>query len=215
MGRARPTLPPAHRRFGVAFTDPRARRRWALVLLAATLTGLLVARVVSRAEQAHDRWGRRTDVLVLRQAVSSGDPLASVVVVESWPVGLVPTDAVTSVVDLADDAVAAGALSPGTPLTTAAVADQPGPTRPRVALPAGPAALPVSAGDTVDVWVTAVAVDPGGSPTTRRVAAGATVVEPEATPTDAGSVVVAVDPEDVAAVAEAAALSTITLVATD
>ena len=103
---------------------------------------------------------------------------------------------------------AAGPIDPGAPITRSLVdaADDAG--RRRVALPVGSAPLPLDPGDRVDVWATTDPSFADGVLATRRVAAGAVVAS-----ADHASVVVAVAPGEVAELAEAAALATLTLVA--
>ena len=142
--------------------------------------------------------------------MAAGDPVGGAVRVATWPLGLVPDGSFDRVDAVPDGAAAAGPLAPGTPLTDVAVitsADVP--TRPRVAVPAGLAVLPLFSGDRVEVWATVVAGGPDGGAGTRRVTEGATVVA-----ADGETVVLSVDADDIAAVAEAAALATVTLVAT-
>lgn len=207
MGRVRPSLPrhrlPLHRR---VLADPAALRRWLLVAALALSAASITWRVVAAADGARADWGTTRAVLVTERAVAPGDPVAPVVE-RRWPVALAPPDALDAV---PPDARAAGPLDPGVPLTASAVvADGRDPDRARLALPAGADRLPLEPGDRVDVWTT---VDPsltGTAPRTRRVAADVTVVI-----ADVDTVVVAVDRTDVAALAEAVALATITLVAT-
>ena len=96
----------------------------------------------------------------------------------------------------------------GSQAITDAMVERRGSERRTVALPVPTARLPVTEGDRVDVWATA---DPAsvadGAPLTRRVAVGARVAAAAE-----GSVIVEVAPRDVAALADAAATATITLV---
>ncbi|MEO6987377.1 MAG: SAF domain-containing protein [Aquihabitans sp.] len=190
--------------------DPRSLRRWVLVALAATVTAFMVAQVVVRAEHARTRWGTRQTVLVVADPVPAGQPVGPALRAEEWPIMLVPVGAFDRLDAVPDGATALGPLAAGTPLTDVAVTGAvDGATRPRVAVPSGLAVLPLSVGDTVEVWATVVSVDPGAGPTTRRVTEGATVVT-----TDDETVVLTVEAHDIEAVAEAAALATVTLVAT-
>lgn len=208
MGRVRSSVPrsrlPLHRR---PLADPRALRRWLLVALLAAVTAAITGSVLSRAESARSRWGSTRPVLVTDRAIEAGDPLAGAVTEARWPRALVPDDALTR---LPDEAVAAGPVAAGSAVAGMLVAergDPVGPDRRRVALPVGVARLPVAAGDRVDVWAT---VDPSISGTrlsTSRVAVGAVVTE-----AGAEAVVVAVAADEVPAVAEAAALATVTVV---
>lgn len=178
--------------------------------LAATVTAVMVAQVVVRAEQTRARWGTRQTVLVVADPVPAGQPVGPALRTEAWPVTLVPDGSFDRFDAVPDAAIAVGPLAAGTPLTDVAVtAPDDGATRPRVAVPSGLAVLPLSVGDTVEVWATVVSGGPGAGPTTRRVTEGATVVT-----TDDETVVLTVEPHDIEAVAEAAALATVTLVAT-
>lgn len=212
MGRVRPPRPrrriprsrlPLHRRL---LADPAGLRRWLLVLALATTTAILTGSVLARADRARHRWGETAPVLVADRTLEPGDRLTDAVSTKRWPLALVPPDAASTV---APEATASRTIGPGIAITTDAL-DPPGPEasdRRRIALPVGAAPLPVTAGDRVEVWTT---VDPslaGGELSTRRVATEAVVAS-------AGerSVVVAVAVDDVAAVTEAAALATVTLV---
>jgi hypothetical protein len=207
VGRVRPSVPrhrlPLHRR---VLADPAALRRWLLVIALALAAASITWRVVAAAEDARAAWGTTRSVLVTEAPVAAGEPVDAVVE-RRWPVALAPPDALGT---LPTDARAAGPLAPGVPLTASALAARGTDLdRSRMALPAGANPLPLDPGDRVDVWTT---VDPsltGAAPTTRRVAADVTVVT-----ADPDTVVVAVDHEEVAAVAEAVALATLTLVAT-
>lgn len=207
MGRVRPSVPrhrlPPHRRL---LADPAALRRWLLVTTLALTAASITWRVVAGAEAARAEWGTTRSVLVAERPMAAGDPVDAVVE-RRWPVALVPPGAIDA---LPPGARAAAPLAPGVPLTDAALIERgQGLDRPRVALPAGANRLPLEPGDRVEVWTT---VDPsltGTAPTTRRVATDVTVVA-----ADADTVVVAVDPEEVAPLADAVALATLTLVAT-
>jgi Flp pilus assembly protein CpaB len=175
-----------------------------VVVALAALTGLLVSRAMAAAESARHRWGETRPILVAERARAAGEPLHGATRTVRWPVGLVPEGALT---DVAPGARAAGPVDAGAPVTRALVASGDDDGR-RVALPMGGAALPLDPGDRVDVWAT---TDPSlgdGGLTTRRLATGAVVAS-----ADHAAVVVAVAPDEVADLAEAAALATITLVA--
>ena len=206
MGRIRASVPrsrsPLHRR---PFADPAALRRWLLVAALAAGTGLLVSRAVASAESARHRWGDTRTIQVAARARAAGEPLAGAARPERWPVGLVPEAALAEV---PPGARAAGPIDAGAPLTAALVAEADDAGRRRVAVPVGTAPLPLDAGDRVDVWATTDPSVGDGGLETRRLAAGAVVAW-----ADHVSVVVAVAPDEVADLAEAAALATITLVA--
>lgn len=206
MGRIRASVPrsrlPLHRR---PFADPAALRRWLLVAALAASTGLLVSRAVTAADSARHRWGDTRTIQVAARARAAGEPLHGATRAVRWPVGLVPDGAVARV---PAGARAAGPLDAGAPITRALLAPADDEGRRRVALPVGSAPLPVDPGDRVDVWAT---TDPSLGDRgleTRRLAAGARVVS-----ADHVAVVVGVAPDEVAGLAEAAALATITLVA--
>lgn len=180
------------------------------MLIVAIATAALVAQVVVRAEQTRSRWGTRRAVLVVDQPVAAGQPVGDALRVEGWPAGLVPAGSFDQLDAVPDGATASGPLAPGLPLTDVAVTTAHDvAARPRVAVPAGLAVLPLSTGDTVEVWATAVGAGSTTGPTTRQVTGGATVVS-----TDDETVVLSVEAEDIGEVAEAAALATVTLVAT-
>lgn len=192
-----------HRRL---LADPAGLRRWLLVVGLAALTATLTGTVVARAERARDRWGSTAPVLVVDRTLQPGDRVGGAVSTKRWPLALIPPGAATSI---PPEATAARTIGPGIAVTTDAM-EPAGPeasNRRRIALPIGPAPLPLARGDRVEVWAT---VDPslaGGDLTTRRVADRAVVSS-----ADERSVVVAVAPDDVEAVTEAAALATVTLV---
>jgi hypothetical protein len=194
---------PLHRR---AQADPAAARSWLAVAALALAAAALVGHAVGGAQRAEQRWGHRRTVLVTTRTVRAGTPLAGAVRPQAWPEGLVPPRALRAI---PPGAWAAADLDPGVALSAAAVRG-PGQGRGRrrtVALRAGDAPLPVREGDRVDVWAT---VDPslaGDKPATRRIAVGAVV-----TAASDRTVVVAVEPGEVAQVARAATLATVTLV---
>jgi len=213
VGRVRSSVPrsrlPLHRR---PFADPASLRRWLLVAALAVTTAAITGHVLSSAEAARRRWGDTRPVLVVGRALQAGDPLAEAVTEARWPTALVAAGTLVRADDLPEGAVASGSATAGSPVTDALVArrgDDSGDGRRRVALPPGTAPLPLERGDRVDVWAT---VDPslaGGELATRRVASAAVV-----TSARPDSVVVAIEPDEVAEVAEAAALATVTLVGT-
>lgn len=194
---------PLHRR---PFADPSALRRWLLVGLLAVVTASITARVLAAAESERAAWGETTPVLVLDRPVRAGEALAPATSTARWPRRLVPDGAV---VRLRPGAVAAGPLGAGTPLTDAAVTGDRLVSRVRLALALGDARLELRPGARVDVWATTDPSLSDGELSTRRVAAGAVVVEARRS-----SVVVAVRPGEVQAVARAAAVATVMLAET-
>lgn len=209
MGRVRSRIPrsrlPLHRR---PFADPAAARRWLVVGVLAAATAGLTGQVLAGAESARRSWGQTLPVLVVDRAVETGEPLSAAVVEARWPKALVPAGALE---ELPDGARASGPLDPGSPVTDAVIAEvEPdGDGRRRMAIPLGPARLPLEAGDHVDVWATTDPSLAGGELTTRRVATDA-----EVTSTGQAAVVVAVQADEVAPLTEAVALATVTIVAT-
>lgn len=207
MGRIRRSVPrsrlPLHRR---PLADPQAFRRWVLVGLLAVFTATLTGRVMAAAETSRHRWGDTRAVLVLDHDIARGDAVSGRFTAARWPVALVPEGALTHV---DRRAIATGPMRVGAPLTDASVAEPGIIGRRRVAVPVGQAPIPLEPGDVVDVWATTDPSLAGARLTTRRLATSATV-----TSTGHDSVVVAVRDDEVADVAEGAALATITLVAT-
>jgi Flp pilus assembly protein CpaB len=212
VGRVRSSLPrrlprhrlPLHRRVRA---DPAAARSWLATGALALAAALAVGGATSRAEHARDRWGTRRTVLVAARPVRAGAALrAGDLRTERWPVAVAPPGALASV---PPGGWAAADLDPGTPLTPSLIR-RPGAGRARrrtVAVPAGEAALPVREGDRVDVWApVAEATGPEGL-RVRRIATGAVVAG-----TGPRTVVVAVEPGEVAAVARAAATGGVALV---
>jgi hypothetical protein len=202
--RSRATV--AHR----LLADPSVLHRWLLAAALAVVAAAVVGSVVDRAQATRDRWGPTRTVLVLDRAVRAGDPLAGATEAARWPASLVPRGALDH---LPAGARAAGPATAGTPLTRAGLAPRLGGLgagRRRIALPAGSARLPLRPGDRVDLWAT---TDPSltedGTLSTHRVAIGAAVIA-----SSERTVVVAVEPREVADVAAAAALATVTVVAT-
>ena len=192
---------PLHRRVR---QDPAAVRHWLVVAALAWLLASLVSGALHRAERTREQWGRTTEVWVAERSLRAGEQLVGAVRIRRWPAALAPRAAVERV---APTARAAGPIDAGAAITGAMV-ERSGTERRSVALPLPDARLPVEDGDRVDVWATA---DPAtvadGAAATRRVAVGARVAS-----STAGSVIVEVPPNQVAAVADAAATATITLV---
>lgn len=188
--------------------DPSILRRWTLVAVLAIAAAALTSSVLGAADDARARWDDTQPVVVATASIRRGEPVAEAVRVAEWPIALAPEGVFSSVADLGDDALAAGPLAAGAPLTEAGVS-RPGATdgMRRVALPHGLAPLPVGPGDRVDVWATYDPSLAGAGLQTRRVAVAAEVVT-----ADDQVVVVAVDPAQAADLTEAVALATLTLV---
>lgn len=172
----------------------------------AGLAALLVGRIVASAESARNRWGDIVEVPVVGRAVAVDGELAPIVEMRSWPRSLVPDDVVAAD-ELPDDARAAVPLEPGTPLTDSLLSVDPEQRRDHVAVRTAPGSLPLRAGDRVSVWATFDPSLAGDGPTTRRIAANASVIS-----SDEERSVVAVHPDDTARVVEALVLATVTLV---
>lgn len=197
---------PWHRRLR---RDRAAIRYWLVVAALAWVLASTVGHTVSRADEARRHWGRTTRVWVTTQPLRAGERIDGAVRAERWPTALVSPAAVTTV---APAARAAAALDPGTALTKTAVDEtgRGGTERRTVAITLPEGRLPVVDGDRVDVWATTdPAVDSGGREPARarRVATDAQVVS-----ISRSSVVLAVLPAQVPALAEAAATATVTLV---
>ena len=184
--------------------DPAAVRHWLLVAVLAWGLATVVGRAQDQADTARSQWGRTTSVWVAQRPLRAGDPFAGAVRAERWPRAQAPAAALAAV---PAGARASGPVDAGAALTTGLI-EPAGPGRRTIAVPLAEAHLPVRAGDRVDVWATA---DPAavadGEPATRRVAADARIAT-----ASARSVVLEVDPAQVAAVAEAGSTATITLV---
>jgi len=164
----------------------RARRQPLLFWLAAVglagLTALTVARLVEGARDAVDRYGPAQAALVatidlgVGATVGRGDVEVRRLPAALLPAGALPAGAgvegrIVSAAILAGEAVTDARLAPAG-LSAVAALLPPG-TR-GLAVPAGPGALPLQAGDTVDVLATLDAG--GGGPPTAPVAVGALVV---------------------------------------
>lgn len=153
MGPTRSSVPrsrlPWHRRLR---TDPRAVRRWLVVLTLAGATAASVAHTAADGRRARREWGRLVPVLVLADPVAAQDAIGSAVALRDWPATLAPDGALTR---LPDGARARLALPAGTPLTPALLAAAPGRDRSEravVAVPRGPASPSVAVDDRVDLW---------------------------------------------------------------
>jgi len=193
-----------HRRIRTA---PRTTARWLVVAALAAVLAVLVATAVGRAERARAEWGRRVPVVVTSAAIRPGDPLAGAVTLATWPAALAPDGALTSLDDLPDGATATAARAAGEPLTDAAIADPAHDRRPLVAVPTPGVRPELAVGDPVSLWATYDPSLAAGRATTARIDTEATVAS-----LAEGAVVVAVEPERVGEVVEAASLATVTVV---
>lgn len=194
---------PLHRRIR---QDPAAVRHWALVTALAVALAWVVTSAIDEAAAERDRWGRTAPVWVATRPVRAGDPLTDAVRAQHWPTSLIPPAALRQA---PGEQRAAVPIDDGAALTRTMV-ERTRTTRRAVAVPLPAAHLPVDEGDRVDVWATPGPSEIEGTGTaapTRRVAVDARVVRP-----GDGSVVLSVEPGEVAAVAGAAATATITLV---
>lgn len=192
---------PLHRRL---LADPVSLRRWLLVAALAIVAAALTGSVLSSAEAERRQWGETTTVWVTTRAVAPGEVLAGATRAAIWPTALVPTGATGPV---EDQTVATQSIGVGLPVTADAIGTVRDDRR-HVALPVGSAPMPVAPADEVEVWATTDPSLSDSSLATRRIAADARVVS-----ADDRAVVVSVSPDDVADVAEAAALATVTVVA--
>ena len=178
---------PLHRRL---LRDRAVIRHWLVVAVLAWVLAALVTSAVDRAETTQRRWGRTAPTWVVDRPVRADEVLDGALRRERWPVALLP---------------ATTAQPPPGARAAVALAGADGRT---VALPLPDAHLPVREGDIVDVWATSdPAVAEDGTADAQRVATGARVVA-----TQEGGVVLEVDPDRVAGVAEAGASATISLV---
>ncbi len=191
---------PLHRRL---LRDRAVIRHWLVVAVLAWVLAALVTSAVDRAETTQRRWGRTAPTWVVDRPVRADEVLDGALRRERWPVALLPA----ATAQPPPGARAAVALDAGVVLTDAMVA-RAGADGRTVALPLPDAHLPVREGDIVDVWATSdPAVAEDGTADAQRVATGARVVA-----TQEGGVVLEVDPDRVAGVAEAGASATISLV---
>jgi Flp pilus assembly protein CpaB len=166
---------------------------WSLVAVVAAGTGLVVERVTTAAADARRQWGESRPTLVATRALAVGDALdAATAEVRAIPVGVRPDTALDALPPGAG--VVAAPIARGEVVTAARLgrgdrsalaALLPDGTR-GVAVPVPEGAVPLAAGDSVDV----VAPD--------RVVTASRVVR-----VGAGAAVVAVPTSDAAAVARA------------
>jgi Flp pilus assembly protein CpaB len=138
---------------------------WIAAIALAAFTGHAIAGAVRDAESARQQWGTDRGVLVARRRLAIGDTIdAAAIERRSWPEAVVPDSAVRDDVDVVGRTVVA-AIEPGEALTTGRLAPDglhgvaalvPLGWR-ALALPVGPATVPLSVGDRVDL---VAAVDP-------------------------------------------------------
>lgn len=201
MGPARSSIPrsrlPWHRRIR---TDPRAVRRWLLVVVLAAATAAATAQGTAEGRRARQRWGATVAVMVTTGSVAAGEELAPRTEVQQWPVAVVPDGAPTH---LPDQARAAVDLPAGTVLSPTLLASATGVDlvdRAVVAVGRDVPAPVLDEQDRVDVW-DASATRP------RLVARGAVV-----TALRGGAIELAVEHGDLAGVVTAVALGAVVLV---
>lgn len=176
----------------------------------AIAAALLTSSVIGAANEARARWDETRPVVITTADLDRGEPLAGSLAIAEWPTALTPEGAAESLEVIDPGARATGPMATGTPLTSvgaSAPGDDPSDDLRRVAVPHGLAPLPVEPGDRVEVWATYDPSLAGSALSTRLVADVAEVVE-----VDDQVAVVAVEPGDAAAVTEAVALATVTLV---
>jgi hypothetical protein len=181
-----------------------------VVAALAGLSGQAVGASVDAARRAERSWGATRSLLVTVGPVARGAALGDQVRAVTWPDALVPDGALA---ELPPEARASIPLGRGMPVTAEVLtASDPDGRDARVAVPAGPAALPVVEGDLVDVWSTSpggfTASGTPGRARTDRVAGAAMVVDVVA---DGQVVVVAVRPHEAEAVARAVGSATVVL----
>ena len=189
------------------------RLRWALVAVAAVITGTSVAGAIDRAELAEAAWGQRRTVVVVTRDLEAGEPVnASNTDVVDRPSAVVPDGAPSSVPSgaragaavLAGEVLLDGHLAPNG--ATELTARLPPGTR-AVAIPAVPGTTPaLTIGDTVDVLVALAPEAAGNGPPGFAIAEGALVVDV----TDA-AITVAVRPDDAPRIAVALGQGAVTL----
>jgi len=176
------------------------RLYWVAAIALAVLTANMVSTALRRADAARAAWGETRSVLVARHRLEVGDVVAADdVAVESWPAAMLPRGAIESEADTIDrtvvevveqgEAVLAARLAPDGLRGVAALV--PSGWR-ALAVPVGPAALPLSVGDRVDIVAAVGGTDASVSPSPSFVLAdNALVIE-----TDEQSVTVAVPADD-------------------
>jgi len=135
------------------------RLYWVAAIALAVVTANTVTSALHRAETARDAWGEARSVVVARHRLDVGDIVRTGdVTVERWPAAMTPRGAFgdaadatgRTVVEVVEpgEAVLAGRLAPDGLRGVAALIP---PGWRALALPVGPAALPLSVGDRVDL----------------------------------------------------------------
>lgn len=183
---------------------------WLSVLGLSLVVGITVDGSLSRAEADARRFGPPVDIVVARVDLAAGAVAGPATVeLRPWPESLVPAGTLRQV---PDDRVVTQAVLAGEPVVAARVgagALVPAGSR-ALALPTGPGALGVRAGDRVDLLATFdPLVAPEGEDPTVTVARAATVVSVRAR-----SITVAVTEDEAPRVAFALSQATITLALT-
>ncbi|HEY8059209.1 MAG TPA: SAF domain-containing protein [Acidimicrobiales bacterium] len=184
---------------------------WWLAVLGLSLSvGVVLESGLSRAQADARRFGEPVRVVVAAVDLAAGAMAGpETVELRPWPAALVPTGALTTV---PDGLVVSQAILAGEPVVEARLgADRLVPPGSRAqALPTGPGALGVRAGDRVDLLATFdPLVAPAGEDPTVTVARAATVVAVRT-----GSITVAVTEAETPRVAFALSQATITLALT-
>jgi Flp pilus assembly protein CpaB len=136
---------------------------WVRPLAAAVLAAVLavtVGREVAAARADQRRWGTARDLVVATRHLDAGDVVTgSAVARASWPLGLVPEDALDQ---LPVGRTVTAAIEAGEPLVTSRLAPEGvsglaarlPPGWRAVAVPVGPARLPLTPRDTIDLLAT-------------------------------------------------------------
>ena len=178
---------------------------WLVAIALAGVTANAITSALDRAQAARAGWGKTRSVLVTHHRLDVGDVVRNGdVTIASWPAALVPRGAVPdagdavgrTVVEVIEpgEALLAGRLAPDGLHGVAALV----PTGWRaLALPVGPAALPLSVGDRVDLVAAVGGTDAAASQSPSFVLADDAVV----VAVDEPSVTVAVRAEDAPRVA--------------
>lgn len=183
---------------------------WLAVVGASLAVGLTVEGALARAEADARRFGDPIQVAVALVDLPAGSRAGpATVALRPWPERLVPAGALRSV---PDDRVVVQPVGRGEPVVATRLGDDSlvPPGRRALALPTGPGALGLRAGDRVDVLATFdPLVAPEGEDPTVAVARAATVVEVRGR-----SVTVAVTDLEAPRVAFALSQATITLALT-